>query len=130
MGMNLVSQCTDSILRTNKCASGLEHQDAQSRVDAQIDVLADGQYQKYVSTGSHRLSYQRFVRHIIPQPLAAYIGLLGCLLLVAVSSSVWWDVGVSRVSKTWSASVYILVSSPSEKLVLGFRCPGSFLIVA
>lgn len=79
--------------------------------------MAD-QYQKYISTGSHRVTYQRFIKHIVPQPLAAYIGLLGCILLVITSSAVWWDQSASQVSLAWSISVYLLVSCATSSSTL------------
>lgn len=70
-------------------------------------------YQEYISKG------RIVTKGILPQPLAAWIGLLGCFLLIVVSSSVWWNVrdeanGKGGISTAWSVSVYFLVSFTLE----------------
>ncbi|KAG6360993.1 hypothetical protein INS49_009212 [Diaporthe citri] len=61
----------------NYCAIGLRNLDDDSR---------PSHYQEYISKG------RIVTKGILPQPLAAWIGLVGSLLLIVVSSSVWWDV--------------------------------------
>lgn len=87
--------------RCNYCAIGLQNLDGDSR----------RHYQEYVSKG------RIVTKGILPQPLAAWIGLVGCLLLIIISSSVWWNVrpadgDVGGVSTAWTVSVYFLVSLP------------------
>ncbi|KAG8158674.1 hypothetical protein KVR01_011796 [Diaporthe batatas] len=81
----------------NYCAVGLRNLDGDSR----------RHYRDYVSKG------RIVTKGILPQPLAAWIGLLGCFLLIIMSSSVWWNVlpsnrDVGGISKAWSVSVYFL----------------------
>lgn len=87
--------------RCNYCAIGLQKLDEGRRPH----------YQTYISKG------RIITKGILPQPLAAWIGLVGCLLLIIVSSSVWWDVKGQHqekggISTAWQTSVYFLVSSP------------------
>lgn len=87
--------------RCNYCAVGLQNLDGDSR----------RHYRDYVSKG------RIVTKGILPQPLAAWIGLLGCVLLIIMSSSVWWNVrrqegDMGGISKAWSASVYFLVCLP------------------
>lgn len=86
--------------RCNYCAVGLRNLDDDSR---------PRHYQEYISKG------RIVTKGILPQPLAAWIGLVGSLLLIVVSSSVWWNVRQRHhdkggVSTAWSVSVYFLVS--------------------
>jgi hypothetical protein len=104
--------------RANKCARGLERLDRENHSHVGTDILAgeglgdDDHYQKFISAGSANRHYRKHVNYIIPQPFAAWTGVAGCLLLIIVSSSVWWD-NKSPVSTAWSVSVFFLVSCQS-----------------
>lgn len=92
--------------RCNYCAIGLRNLDGDSR----------RHYQDYISKG------RIVTKGILPQPLAAWVGLAGCFLLIVVSSSVWWNLlpqnkGMGGISDAWSVSVYFLVSAPSSALL-------------
>lgn len=109
------SSCMMLILRrANKCARGLERLDRESYSHTGTEALAgegvedDDHYRKFISAGTAD-RYRKHVNYILPQPLAAYTGVAGCLLLIIVSSSVWWD-NMSTVSSAWSVSVFFLVS--------------------
>lgn len=98
--------------RCNYCATGLRNLDGDNR----------HHYQEYISKG------RIVTKGVLPQPLAAWIGLVGCFLLILVSSSVWWNLvpannDVGGISVAWSVSVYFLVSFPANgpppQLILG-----------
>ncbi|KAK2599542.1 hypothetical protein N8I77_011290 [Diaporthe amygdali] len=81
----------------NYCANGLRDLDGDSR----------HHYQDYISKG------RIVTKGILPQPLAAWTGLVGCFLLVIASSSVWWNIrpqngDIGGISDAWSVSVYFL----------------------
>lgn len=91
--------------RCNYCAIGLRNLDDDSRD-------RPSHYQEYISKG------RIVTKGVLPQPLAAWVGLVGCFLLIIVSSSVWWDLvpqkkDMGGISDAWSVSVYFLVSLPS-----------------
>lgn len=94
--------------RCNYCATGLRNLDDDSRD-------RPSHYQEYISKG------RIVTKGVLPQPLAAWIGLVGCFLLIIVSSSVWWNLipqkrDMGGISDAWSVSVYFLVSLPSTSI--------------
>lgn len=97
----------------NKCARGLERLDRENHSHIGTDTLGveglgyDDHYQKFISAGTANRHYRKHVNYIIPQPFAAWTGVAGCLLLIILSSSVWWG-NKSPVSTAWSVSVFFL----------------------
>lgn len=66
---------------------------------------------KMFCQAKYRNKYREYIRHArLPQPWTAIVGLAGCFLLIIASSSVWWGSKTAEVSRSWTISVFFLVS--------------------
>lgn len=121
---NTVRHVLTHLIRTNWCALGLRSLD--DPLDADFTTVSNGvaqpapqrrnNYSKYISKGPET-TYSTHIKSLLGQPWAAYIGLAGCVLLIVIPSSIWWE-DVSEISTIWSVSVYFTV------------CPQCFFFVS